>query len=378
MYALARPLLFALDPGTAHAFGMAALAPLEHLSPLRTIARAILAPRRESLRVRAMGLTFPSPIGLAAGFDKNARRARALAALGFGHVELGTVTALPQEPNPEPNLFRLPLDHALINRLGFPNEGAEAVMQRFVRRGGARGVRIPVGVSIGKSRAIGIEPLSAAIADYVTSFRAVRQEADFVVVNVSSPNTKDLRALQSAALAKELLGAIVRENELAARVPLLVKIAPDLADDALDALLEVARELALDGVVATNTTVARDGLVSPAAWVASLGAGGMSGPPLRERALEVVRRARATLGKDATIFGVGGIANAEDVLAFVRAGANLVQLYTAFVYGGPFVAWRIARALEGVLMREGVTHIGELVGVPRLAPSGGDVRSITA
>src|SRR5580692_2492189 len=152
MYALARPLLFALDPGAAHELGMAALAPLEHFAPLRAIARAVLAPRSDRLIVRAMGLTFPSPIGLAAGFDKNARRARALAALGFGHVELGTVTALPQAPNPSPNLFRLPLDRALINRLGFPNEGAEAVMRRLAKRGGARGVRVPVGVSIGKSR----------------------------------------------------------------------------------------------------------------------------------------------------------------------------------------------------------------------------------
>jgi dihydroorotate dehydrogenase len=369
MYALARPLLFALDPGAAHELGMAVLGPLEHLAPLRAIGRAILAPRCDRLVVRAMGLTFSSPIGLAAGFDKNARRARALAALGFGHIELGTVTALPQEPNPLPNLFRLPLDRALINRLGFPNEGAEAVMRRLAKRGGARGVRVPVGVSIGKSRAIGIEPLSPAIADYVTSFRAARHEADFVVVNVSSPNTKDLRALQGATLAKELLGAIVRENELGRRVPLLVKIAPDLDDDALDALLAVAKELSLDGIVATNTTVSRVGLASPAPWVEALGAGGLSGPPLRPRALEVVRSARAALGKDATIFGVGGIANADDVVAFVRAGANLVQLYTAFIYGGPFLAWRIARELEGLLLREGVRHIGELVGVPLVPPA---------
>jgi dihydroorotate dehydrogenase len=225
-----------------------------------------------------------------------------------------------------------------------------------------------VGVSIGKSRAIGIEPLSPAVADYVTSFRAARREADFVVVNVSSPNTKDLRALQGATLAKELLGAIVRENELGRRVPLLVKIAPDLADDALDALLAVVKELALDGVVATNTTVSRVGLTSPATWVESLGAGGLSGPPLRSRALEVVRRARRALGKDATIFGVGGIANADDVVEFVRAGANLVQLYTAFIYGGPFLAWRLARNLQALLLREGARHIGELVGVPLLAP----------
>jgi dihydroorotate dehydrogenase len=362
MYALVRPLLFALDPGTAHTLGMAALAPLEHLAPLRAMVRAILAPRRESLVVRTMGLTFPSPIGLAAGFDKNARRSRALAALGFGHVELGTITALAQESNPSPNLFRLPLDRALINRLGFPNEGAEVVMRRLSRRGGARGIGVPVGVSIGKSRAVGIEPLSAAIADYITSFRAARQEADFVVVNVSSPNTKDLRALQNAELARGLLAALVRENELGRRVPLLVKIAPDLTDEALDALLSVAKELALAGIVATNTTVSRAGLSTPATQIESIGAGGLSGPPLRARALEVVRRSRAALGNEATIFGAGGIASADDVLAFVRAGANLVQLYTGFVYEGPLVASRLARDLHGALTRQGTKCIADLVG----------------
>ncbi len=367
MYALVRPLLFALGPHAAHELGMAALAPLEYLAPLRAIVRSILAPRRESLVVRTMGLTFPSPIGLAAGFDKNALRPRALAALGFGHLELGTVTAIAQPPNPSPNLFRLPIDRAIINRLGFPNEGADVVMRRLSRRGGALGVGVPVGVSIGKSRAVGIEPLDAAIADYVASFRAVRQEADFVVVNVSSPNTKDLRALQDAALARNLLGALARENEVGRRVPLLVKIAPDLEDEALDALLSVVRELALDGVVATNTTVSRVGLATPTSQIESIGAGGLSGPPLGARALDVVRRARAVLGKDATIFGVGGIASADDVLAFVRAGANLVQLYTAFVYRGPLFASRLARELQGALESEGVKRIAELVGAPILA-----------
>jgi dihydroorotate dehydrogenase len=256
----------------------------------------------------------------------------------------------------------LPLDRALINRLGFPNEGAEVVMRRLSRRGGARGIGVPVGVSIGKSRAVGIEPLSAAIADYITSFRAARQEADFVVVNVSSPNTKDLRALQNAELARGLLAALVRENELGRRVPLLVKIAPDLTDEALDALLSVAKELALAGIVATNTTVSRAGLSTPATQVESLGAGGLSGPPLRARALEVVRRSRAALGNEATIFGAGGIASADDVLAFVRAGANLVQLYTGFVYEGPLVASRLARDLHGALTRQGTKCIADLVG----------------
>jgi dihydroorotate dehydrogenase len=326
------------------------------------MARAMFAPRRERLVVKTMGLTFPSPIGIAAGFDKNARRARALAALGFGHIELGTVTALAQDPNPAPNMFRLPADRAIVNRLGFPNEGALAVMRRFASQGGARAVGVPVGVSIGKSRAVGIEPLAPAIADYVSSFRAAREEADFVVANVSSPNTKDLRALQGAELARELLSALVRENEEGRRVRLLVKVAPDLADSDLDALLGVVNELRLDGVVATNTTISRRGLASDAEGVAAVGAGGLSGPPLRARALEVVRAARERLGPERTIVGVGGIETADDVLAFVRAGADLVQMYTGFVYGGPLVAARMARELDQRLAGMGVGRVAELRG----------------
>jgi dihydroorotate dehydrogenase len=363
VYALARPLLFALDPAAAHALGMAALAPLERVGALRALARALYGERRERLVTRTMGLTFPSPIGLAAGFDKNARRARALAALGFGHVELGTVTALAQEANPPPNLFRLPADRALVNRLGFPNEGAEAVTERLRACGGARAVGVPVGVSIGKSRLVGIEPLAPAIDDYLASFRVAREEADFVVANVSSPNTKDLRALQGAELARALLSELARANASGRRVPLLVKIAPDLADADLDALLAVVRELGLAGVVATNTTLARAGLATRADRIEEVGAGGLSGPPLRARALDVVKRARARLGAGATVIGVGGIETASDVLAFVRAGADLVQLYTAFVYGGPGLAFRLARDLDAALERMGVARLAELRGV---------------
>jgi dihydroorotate dehydrogenase len=363
VYALVRPLLFALDPAIAHGLGMAALAPLEFVSPLRWAARALLSVRRPRLASETMGLTFPSPLGVAAGFDKNGQRARALAALGFGHIELGTVTAIAQEQNPQPNLFRLERDSAIINRLGFPNEGAAALVARLARRGGTRAVGVPVGISIGKSRVIGIDPIEPAVADYLASFQVVRGIADFVVVNVSSPNTKDLRTLQTADLARTLLSALRGENESGARrVPLLVKIAPDLEDAALGALLDVAKELGLDGVVATNTTLSRKGLVDARA-AESAGAGGLSGPPLRERALHVVRVARQHLGKSATVIGVGGIETAEHALRFVRAGANLVQLYTGFIYRGPFVAEAIARQLDRELARLGVTKIADLVGV---------------
>jgi dihydroorotate dehydrogenase len=355
-------LLFAFDPEVAHAMGMAFLAPLEFVSPLRWAARATLGTPRERLASQVMGLSFPSPVGLAAGFDKNGQRARAMAALGFGHVELGTVTAIAQEPNPRPNLFRLPRDRALLNRLGFPNEGAERLAARIARRGGARGIGVPLGISIGKSRVVGIDPIEPAIADYLASFRIVRAIADFVVVNVSSPNTKDLRALQSKDLARELLAALVGANGEGRRVPLLVKIAPDLDDAALGDVLDVVKELALDGVVATNTTISRSGLVDARAAEA-LGAGGLSGPPLRTRSLEVVRTARRHLGKGAAIVGVGGIETADHALAFVRAGANLVQLYTGFIYGGPLVAHTIARDLDRALGGLGVSHVQELMGV---------------
>lgn len=344
MYALLRPLLFALDPHAAHALGTAALWPLEHVAPLRALTRALCRPPA-SLRTTVMGLAFPSPVGLAGGFDKEARRPRALAALGFGFVELGTVTAHAQQANPRPNLFRLPDDHALINRLGFPNEGAAAVVARFVAHGGAKAVGVPVGFSIGKSRVVDVgDDPAPVLADYLESFRAVHPASDFVVVNVSSPNTTNLRAMQGPELARALLSGLVEENARLGRKPLLVKIAPDLEDAELDALLAVVDEVALDGVVATNTTIKRDGVRTDRERVRAMGAGGLSGPPLRARAIEIVARVRRALPKVAVI-GVGGIETGAHARAFMDAGADLVQLYTGFIYRGPLAARAIGREL---------------------------------
>jgi len=289
MYSLLRPLLFALQPDEAHALGMAALEALEALGPLRRALRDRLAPPPgASLESTHMGLRFRSPVGLAGGFDKNARAPRALAALGFGFLELGTVTALAQEPNPRPNLFRLPDDHALVNRLGFPNDGAEAVARRFALDVGRGGAGVPVAFSIGKSRAVRVDAIEGVVDDYLASFRAVRDVADFVVVNVSSPNTKGLRALQGPELARTLLAALTRENaHRGARVPLLLKVSPDLSDEELAALVGVVAETKLDGVIATNTTLAREGLATPATVVEAIGAGGLSGPPLPSSRWEV-------------------------------------------------------------------------------------------
>ncbi|MCC6556049.1 MAG: quinone-dependent dihydroorotate dehydrogenase [Polyangiaceae bacterium] len=360
MYRLLRPILFALPPHAAHALGMLALAPLEHAAPLRALVRARTAPPDPRLETRVMGLSFPSPLGIAGGFDKDARRARALAALGFGFVELGTVTALPQAPNPPPNLFRLPADRALINRLGFPNEGAAKVAARIAARGAAG---VPIGLSIGKSRAVPLEPVEPVLADYLASFREVRKVADFVVINVSSPNTAGLRAMQGAALARALLSAIAAANaEGAPRRPLLVKVAPDLTDEELEELLAVALEVGLDGVVAANTTVRRDGLATSPAEVLAAGQGGLSGPPLRPRALAMVRRIRARLGPRAAVIGVGGVEAADHALDLVRAGADLVQLYTGFIYGGPGLPAAITRGLSERIAREGARSIAELRG----------------
>jgi dihydroorotate dehydrogenase len=359
VYALLKPLLFTLSPHAAHGLATTALGPVEHLAPIRAAVRAMCRANDPRLAVRALGMTFPSPVGVAGGFDKNAMRARALAALGFGFVELGTVTAQAQQENPRPNMFRLEADRALVNRLGFPNEGATAVCARIEGRDVRRGCGVPIGVSIGKSRAVGLDPIEGAIADYAASFREAKRVADFVVINVSSPNTKDLRAMQGAEIARALLDELSRVN-VQPRVPVLLKVAPDLSDADLEALLAVVEGAKLDGVIATNTTIARANLRTDAARVEAIGAGGLSGPPLRARALEVVARVRARLGPSVTVIGVGGVEGAHDVLALVRAGADLVQMYTGFVYGGPFVARTIARDLSRKLDETGARSVAEM------------------
>lgn len=344
---------------------MRSLAPLEYLSWVRAPFRVAMETRDPRLEITTMGLRFPSPIGLAAGLDKNADRARALASLGFGHLELGTVTAIAQEANPRPNMFRLPKDRALVNRLGFPNEGAAKVAARVAAR--KETVWVPIGISIGKSRVV---PVERALDDYLASFRAVAPVADFVVVNVSSPNTKDLRALQASDAARPIFEALTAEGT---GLPILVKIAPDLPDASIDAICDEAMRAGLAGVVATNTTISRDDLESPASLVEKIGAGGLSGKPLFSRALSVVGRVRRRVGPKATVIGVGGVDGVESALAMMRAGANLVQVYTGFVYKGPGLARTIANALSVRMDAEGVSSIADLVRSKHEAP-GPDAR----
>jgi dihydroorotate dehydrogenase len=296
--------------------------------------------RDPALTVRALGLEFPGPLGLAAGFDKEARGVDALLALGFGFVEVGTVTAQPQPGNPKPRMFRLPRDQALINRLGFNNHGADAAARRLARR--RRGV---VGVNLGKTK---IVPEAEAIADYVASCERLAPFADYLVVNVSSPNTPGLRDLQSVDKLRPLLVAVRAAADRVVptrKVPLLVKIAPDLADDDVDAVADLALELGLDGIIATNTTISRANLATPAPVVAKLGAGGVSGRPLKARSLEVLRRLRARVQDRMVLVSVGGIETVEDARARLAAGATLIQAYTGFIYGGPLWPRRIHRGL---------------------------------
>jgi dihydroorotate dehydrogenase len=308
------------------------------------VLRRWLGPRDPVLRVRALGLEFPGPLGLAAGFDKDARGVAGLAALGFGFVEVGTVTARAQPGNPRPRMFRLPADRALVNRMGFNNEGAAAAAARLRRLADHGRPKVIVGVNIGKTKAV---PDEQAARDYAASAGAVAAVADYVVVNVSSPNTPGLRDLQAADRLKPVLVAVREALDAAAdhRVPLLVKIAPDLADADIDAIADLALELGLDGIVATNTTVSRDGLASSPAEVAAAGAGGLSGAPLRGRALAVLRRLHERAGDRLVLIAAGGIETGDDAWERLEAGATLVQAYTGFIYGGPLWPRRVHEGL---------------------------------
>lgn len=325
-----------LDPERAHHLAMAVIRAIPAMGA-RRLARAVTIPRTD-LSVTALGLRFETPFGVAAGFDKNGTAFAGLGALGFGHIETGTVTAHAQPGNPGPRLFRLISDRAVVNRMGFNNDGAAALARRLRRRRRGPGHPI-VGVNIGKSRVVDVE---RATEDYRASTREVADLADYLVVNVSSPNTPGLRGLQDAELLRPLLRAV---REEAGATPLLVKIAPDLDDEAVRDVAALAVELGLDGIVATNTTISREGLTASAARIAEIGAGGLSGAPLRERSLEVLRVLRAAVPAGFCLISVGGVDTADDVRERLSAGATLVQGYTAFLYRGPLWARQINRGL---------------------------------
>ncbi|MGN9843877.1 quinone-dependent dihydroorotate dehydrogenase [Nonomuraea sp. H19] len=334
------------DAEAVHHLTVSALALLARLPLIKRLLHRALAPNDPALRVTAFGVHFPGPLGLAAGFDKDAACAEAVAALGFGHVEVGTITAHAQPGNPRPRLFRLVRQHAVINRMGFNNAGAVAAARRLRR---PRGVPVVVGVNIGKTKVV---PESQATADYVASAKELAPLADYLVVNVSSPNTPGLRNLQAVSLLRPLLTAVKEvADSTPRRAPLLVKIAPDLADEDVDAVADLALELGLDGIIATNTTIRHGGET-----------GGLSGRPLKGRSVEVLRRLRARVGDRLTLVSVGGVEDADDVWERLLAGATLVQGYTGWIYGGPLWAARIHRRLARRVRRHGMKSIAEAIG----------------
>jgi dihydroorotate dehydrogenase len=344
------PLLGRLDAERAHELTLGALGRGHRLLGALPGLR-VEDPR---LRQRLLGLDFPNPLGVAAGVDKRAVAVPAWAALGFGFAEVGTVTPDAQPGNPRPRVFRLPRDAALVNRLGFPNDGAAATAARLEgsRRRGLAGA-IPIGVNLGKGRAT---PAAEAAGDYAAALRRLAPHVDFAVVNVSSPNTPRLRDLQEEDALRRILAAL----RATAALPILVKLAPDLADGAFDALVDLAGELRADGLVITNTTTERRGLRSPRRLTRE--AGGLSGRPLRARSTELVRRAAARAGDDLVIVGVGGVADGDDAWDKLAAGARLVQVYTGLVLGGPHTAARILAGLLERMDREGVPSIDALAG----------------
>ncbi|PYY35899.1 dihydroorotate dehydrogenase (quinone) [Curtobacterium sp. MCPF17_011] len=332
-----------MDPERAHHLAFSVIRLLPHVPVIGGAVERYARPSAED-GITTMGIHFPSRFGLAAGFDKDARGIAGLGVLGFGHVEVGTITARPQPGNERPRLFRLIPDRALINRMGFNNHGAVKAAGRLerARRNPGRPV---IGVNIGKSRVVSVDD---AVEDYLESARLLAPFADYLAVNVSSPNTPGLRGLQELDQLRPLLAAV---HDAAGRTPVLVKIAPDLTDEQIDAIAGLAVELGLSGVIATNTTIERTGLTTPDADVQAMGTGGLSGAPLGARSLEVLRRVRAAVPAGFCVIAVGGVTSEADVQARIAAGATLVQGYTAFLYEGPTWAMRINRLRRKRLRR---------------------------
>ncbi|MHC5256867.1 quinone-dependent dihydroorotate dehydrogenase [Streptomyces sp. UC4497] len=359
MYKLFFNLVFKrMDPEKAHYLAFRWIRLAARTPVLRTFVAAYLAPRYKELRTEALGLRMHGPFGLAAGFDKNAIAIDGMSMLGFDHVEIGTVTGEAQPGNPKKRLFRLVQDRALINRMGFNNEGSLAVAARLASRNPV--FKTTVGVNIGKTKVV---PEAEAAADYVKSTERLAAFADYLVVNVSSPNTPGLRNLQATEALRPLLTAVREAADRTVksrRVPLLVKIAPDLADEDVDAVADLAVELGLDGIIATNTTITREGLATKGDVVNETG--GLSGAPLKERSLEVLRRLYARVGDDLTLIGVGGIENAEDAWQRILAGATLIQGYSAFIYEGPCYARAIHKGLAARLNDSPYATLADAIG----------------
>lgn len=357
---LVRPILFQFDPETIHGVVMRLVDVGLGLRPIRALVRRLYSVRDPKLAQTLWGLRFDNPVGLAAGFDKNAEHFNELAALGFGFIEIGTVTGQGQPGNERPRMFRLPADRGLLNRMGFNNAGSEVVAERLARAS----IEPLLGVNIGKTKVVALED---APADYEASFRRLFDYARYFVVNVSSPNTPGLRDLQNKEPLAELLQHLqdindeMARHKSAERRPILLKIAPDITNGQLDDILEVIDDCRIDGIIATNTTIERDGLDTPGQQ--ELGPGGVSGAPVRRRSLDLIAQIYSKTDGELPIIGVGGIFSAEDALETIRAGASLVQIWTGFIYEGPQAVRRINRGLALACRARGWTNISEAVGL---------------
>jgi dihydroorotate dehydrogenase len=334
-----RPILFLIDPERVHYMVFNALKTLGKFPGGLSLLRIFFDFKDKKLERQLFGVRFTNPVGLAAGFDKDARLIDELASLGFGFVEIGTVTPRPQPGNDKPRLFRLPEDSAIINRMGFNNEGVRAAVQRLKNRKSS----VIVGGNIGKNKAT---LNNDALDDYTYCVEELHPYVDYFVLNVSSPNTPGLRELQEKEPLRNLLSYVIQLSKAKSKYkPVLLKIAPDLTKEQLDDIIEILKETNADGVIATNTTISRDGLMTDKGVVEQIGNGGLSGKPLTNRATEVIRYLRTGLGKNFPIIGVGGIMNEADALEKLKAGADLVQLYTGFIYEGPALVKSINKAI---------------------------------
>ena len=340
MYYILRRFLFFFDPEKVHYFTMDSLSFLLKFSPVRLIFKTLFIDEHKTLETEVFGLKFKNPVGLAAGFDKNAKYINELSFCGFGFIEIGTLTPKPQSGNPKKRLFRLKEDFGIINRMGFNNDGVDMAIEHLKK---ARKNGVLVGGNIGKNK---VTPNEEATSDYLACFEALFAYVDYFVVNVSSPNTPNLRALQEKEPLERLLKSLVARNKTyATPKPILLKIAPDLSDHQLDDIISLFSSTQIDGIIATNTTISRDKLKTSSNEVKAMGAGGLSGIPVQERSTEVIKYISEKSNGSIPIIGVGGIHSAEAAIEKLKAGASLVQMYTGFIYEGPAVIRKINRAI---------------------------------
>ena len=336
---LVRPILFLFDPEKIHHFVFNSVRNLFKIPGLKSIVKSIHSSDDPKLEKELFGLKFKNPVGLAAGFDKDAKLYNELAAFGFGFIEIGTLTPLPQDGNPKKRMFRLPQDSGLINRMGFNNGGVKEAVERLKKNNSG----IIIGGNIGKNK---LTPNENAVDDYVICFNELHDHVDYFVVNVSSPNTPNLRALQDKKPLTEILNRLMDLNkEKSVQKPILLKIAPDLTDSQLDDIIDIVAETKIDGIISSNTTISRDNLKTEDSKLEEIGNGGLSGKPLTKRSTEVIRYLSTKSNKAFPIIGVGGIHSAEDALEKIEAGADLVQIYTGFVYEGPSIIKKINKAI---------------------------------